>query len=60
MAGSNLIGVVHAQSKTRGHFSREDLQLLELAADRIAVAIERAQLYRKEQDLRIGRKTRVG
>ena len=53
MAGSSLIGVIHAQSKTRGHFSRDDLQLLELAADRIAVAIERAQLYRTEQDLRI-------
>ncbi|MEP7274676.1 MAG: ATP-binding protein, partial [Acidobacteriota bacterium] len=53
MAASGLIGVIHAQSKTQRHFSPEDLRLLQLAAERIAVAIERAQLYKAEQQSRI-------
>jgi PAS domain S-box-containing protein len=44
-----LIGVVHAGSERRGHFTPEDQRLLELMADRIALAINQSALYEAEQ-----------
>jgi signal transduction histidine kinase len=40
-----LIGVVHVGTQNRRQFTREDLGLLQVVADRAASAIERAQLY---------------
>lgn len=40
-----VIGVVHVGTQIRRRFTREDLGLLQVVADRAASAIERAQLY---------------
>jgi PAS domain S-box-containing protein len=47
-----LVGVIHADSFTARHFNDSDLRLLQLAADRIALAIEQARLYEVEQQAR--------
>src|SRR5205085_2591206 len=44
-ARNRVIGVVHVGTQTRRRFTREDLGLLQVVADRAASAIERAQLY---------------
>src|SRR4051794_24772093 len=44
-----VIGVLHVGSLTPRDFSAEDTQLLQLAADRIAVAIDHARLYESER-----------
>jgi GAF domain-containing protein/anti-sigma regulatory factor (Ser/Thr protein kinase) len=45
MVESRAIGVVHVGSLTPREFSEDDTALLELAADRIAVAIDRARQH---------------
>lgn len=45
-------GVVHVGKLEFCHFTNEDVQLLQLAADRIALAIESARLYEVERDAR--------
>jgi PAS domain S-box-containing protein len=52
MVGERLIGVAHAASFTRRVFTEEDVHLLELVAERAAVAIETAGLYDAEQRAR--------
>jgi signal transduction histidine kinase len=47
MVDDQLIGVLHVGSLERRHFSPQDAGLLELAASRAAVAIERARLYQE-------------
>jgi PAS domain S-box-containing protein len=47
---SRLVGVVHVGSAAPRRFTAADVQLLQRAADRIALAIERARLYAAEQD----------
>jgi PAS domain S-box-containing protein len=47
-----LVGVIHADSFTARHFNDSDLRLLQLAADRIALAIEQARLYEVERQAR--------
>jgi PAS domain S-box-containing protein len=49
---SRLVGVVHVGSCTSRHFTAADVQLLQRAADRIALAIDRARLYAAEQEVR--------
>jgi PAS domain S-box-containing protein len=44
-AGERLLGVLHVGSITQRHFSDQDVHLLELVGERIALAIDRAQLY---------------
>jgi PAS domain S-box-containing protein len=44
-----LIGVLHAGSEAYAQFVEEDARLLELIADRIALAINQASLYEAEQ-----------
>jgi GAF domain-containing protein/anti-sigma regulatory factor (Ser/Thr protein kinase) len=44
-----VIGVLHVGTLTRREFSAEDTQLLQLAADRMAVAIDHARLYEAER-----------
>ncbi len=45
-------GVLHVGSRRVAHFAEEDIRLLELAADRIALAIENARLYQVEREAR--------
>ncbi|MEB3826717.1 PAS domain S-box protein [Phormidium sp. CCY1219] len=49
---NRILGVVRVGSTTEREFSTEDLHLLELVADRIALAIDRAHLYDAEQQAR--------
>src|SRR3954451_22324224 len=44
-----VIGVLHVGSLTPRDFTEEDTQLLQLAADRMAVAIDHARLYESER-----------
>ncbi len=44
-----LLGVVHVGSRTPRHFTESDLHLLELAAARIALAVDRANLFEAER-----------
>jgi GAF domain-containing protein/anti-sigma regulatory factor (Ser/Thr protein kinase) len=44
-----VIGVLHVGSLTPRDFDAEDVQLLQLAADRMAVAIDHARLYESER-----------
>jgi signal transduction histidine kinase/CheY-like chemotaxis protein len=47
-----LIGVIHAGTTRLRHFTEGDVRLLQLAADRVALAIEHARLYEVEQQAR--------
>ena len=47
-----VIGVLHVGSLTPREFSDDDRDLLQLAADRAALAIAQAQLYTRERDAR--------
>jgi PAS domain S-box-containing protein len=44
---------VHARTKVSHHFTEQDVQLLQKVADRIALAIDRAQLYESERAARV-------
>jgi PAS domain S-box-containing protein len=47
-----LVGVMHAATATHHHFTDRDVRLLQLVGDRIALAIDRAQLHRAAQEAR--------
>jgi serine phosphatase RsbU (regulator of sigma subunit)/anti-sigma regulatory factor (Ser/Thr protein kinase) len=47
-----LIGVLHVGSLAPREFSDDDSELLQLAADRIALAIDHARLYEAEREAR--------
>jgi PAS domain S-box-containing protein len=47
-----VIGVIHVGSFKRHVFSDDDLRLLQLVADRIALAVENARLYEEERTAR--------
>ena len=47
-----IIGVAQAGSTRPGHFDDEDVRLLGLMADRIAMAVTRSQLYESERRAR--------
>jgi PAS domain S-box-containing protein len=47
-----VIGVAHAGSVRKGHFTQEHLNLLTLLADRIALAVTQAGLYEREREAR--------
>ncbi len=51
-----VTGVLHAGSFRPNHFSREDLNLLQLVADRIALVLEHSRLQRVENE---GRQARL-
>ena len=51
-ASGRVIGVLHAGTRDPHRFSDEDLQWLEVVADRVALAIKHAQVYQAEQDAR--------
>jgi PAS domain S-box-containing protein len=48
-----VIGVIHVDTLQPHCFSEEDIKLLQLAADRLAVAIEHSRLYEAEQRARV-------
>jgi signal transduction histidine kinase len=45
LIGGDAIGVMHVGSLVPRRFSNEDVELLQLVAQRVAIAIERAQLH---------------
>lgn len=47
-----VIGVLHVGSRVRRHFAPEDMKLLEMVADRVSPAIDRAHLF---EEVRSGR-----
>jgi signal transduction histidine kinase/CheY-like chemotaxis protein len=49
---SRLIGVIHADTARTRRFNEDDMRLLQLAADRIALAVEQARLYEAERRAR--------
>jgi signal transduction histidine kinase len=51
--GGNLIGVLHVGSLTPRVFGPDDVALLQLAADRAALGIDHARLFRAEREARI-------
>jgi len=53
MIEGRVIGVIHVDTLESHNFSADDVKLLQLAADRIAMAIERARLYEAEQQARL-------
>jgi GAF domain-containing protein/anti-sigma regulatory factor (Ser/Thr protein kinase) len=44
----NVTGVLHVGTLVRREFTEDDVTLLQLAADRIAVALDRAELFERE------------
>jgi PAS domain S-box-containing protein len=47
-----LIGVIHAETTRPRRFTEEDMRLLQLVADRVALAIEHANIYEVERQAR--------
>src|SRR5215475_14275474 len=47
-----LIGVLHAATIRPRRFTEDDVRLLQLAADRVALAIEHARIYEVEREAR--------
>jgi PAS domain S-box-containing protein len=47
-----VVGVVHIGTRRSRHFTEDDTQLLALAADRMALAIDHARLYEAERTAR--------
>jgi PAS domain S-box-containing protein len=47
-----LIGVIHADTAKPKRFAENDVRLLQLAADRVALAVEQRRLYEVEQQAR--------
>lgn len=47
-----VIGVIHVGKFKRYHFTEDDTRLLQLVADRIALAIENARLFEEERSAR--------
>ena len=52
MINQRVVGVVHVGKTKKYHFSSGELHLLELAAARIALAVDRANLFQAERDAR--------
>jgi PAS domain S-box-containing protein len=57
MIKDRVIGVIHVDTLKPHHFTDDDVNLLQLAADRVAMAIERARLYEGEQQARLESET---
>jgi PAS domain S-box-containing protein len=47
-----LLGVLYSGSTTPRHFTPHEVRLLQLLAERVAIAVERAQLYEAERQAR--------
>ena len=57
MIENRVIGVIHVHTLEPHYFTAEDVNLLQLAADRVALAIEHARLYEAEQRARVEAET---
>lgn len=55
----HLVGVVYVGSASARHFTQEDMDLLLLAADRMASVVEHARRYAAEQEARAGARKAV-
>jgi PAS domain S-box-containing protein len=53
IVNEKVIGVIHADTVALRHFTPEDVRLLQLVADRLALALDHAHLYEAEQAARI-------
>jgi PAS domain S-box-containing protein len=53
MIDGDVIGVIQAVSARKQNFKDDDLRLLQLLADRVALAIEQTRLYEAEQRARL-------
>jgi phosphoserine phosphatase RsbU/P len=49
MVGGEVLGVLHVGSRTERTFGDDEIALLELAADRAALAIEHARVFERER-----------
>jgi PAS domain S-box-containing protein len=52
VAKGRLLGVIHADTNQTRRFTEDDVGLMQLAADRVAVAVEHTRLYVVEQQAR--------
>ena len=52
LAHGDVIGVIHVGTLTPRIFTDEDIELLQLAADRVAIAIDRGRAYEAERSAR--------
>ena len=53
LVGGQLLGVLQARTRLPRHFSEQDVQLMQKVGDRIALAVDRAQLYESERAARL-------
>ena len=51
LVGDRLLGVLHVGTRTRRTFTRADVELLELAGERVAAAMERSRAFERERTL---------
>jgi PAS domain S-box-containing protein len=59
LVDERLLGVLHVGSATPRQFGEDDLHLLRIAADRLALAIEHVQLLASEQEARAAAESAV-
>lgn len=52
MIEERVLGVLHVGTLTPREFTRDDLELLQLVADRVSIAIDHARLYEAERKAR--------
>ena len=52
LAGTRLLGVMHVGTLTPSRFTPGDQQFLQIAADRVALAVEHARLYEEAMNAR--------
>jgi signal transduction histidine kinase len=51
LVGDDVLGVLHVGSLTPREFSASDTELLQIVADRVAIAVERARLHEETLEL---------
>lgn len=59
LVGERLIGVLHIDTMLPRRFTDDDRRMLEVLAERIATAIDRAHLYETAQEHRVAAETRA-
>ncbi len=52
MVQDRVLGVIHMDTVRSHHFTKEDVHLLQMIAQRLALAIDHARLYKAEQEAR--------
>ncbi|HLJ68898.1 MAG TPA: ATP-binding protein [Chloroflexota bacterium] len=52
IAAGNVLGVLHVGSRHRREFAEQDIQLLQIVADRVSLAIDHARMYEAERAAR--------